>query len=296
VKLQAGLFGVLALGSPLVSAQDAPKRQPPGPDLLARRIVYAVDGMDRAVRRQLKYQTPDGASLPMDVYTPPDLKAGERRPAIVFIHGGPVPAEMEPTEWGVYRSYGELAAASGFVGVTFKHRLNALSDYGRAASDATALLERVRTDKSLPIDPDGIALWGFSGGPPLLSIALQRPTPYVRCLVSFYGILDLRSPAGAPSQVPEPAASELSPVALLASRSGPFPPVLIARASKDDPRINESVDAFLKAGIAAGVSVDLLTLPDGRHGFDALDDTARSREVIRRAVAFVKDHLQAAPR
>jgi acetyl esterase/lipase len=278
------------------SAQDPPKRQPPGPDILARRIVYAVDGMDRAVRRQLRYQTADGASLPMDVYAPPDLKAGERRPAVVFIHGGPVPPEMEPTEWGVYRSYGELAAASGLVGVTFKHRLNAPADYGRAAGDATALLERVRTDKTLPVDPDRIALWGFSGGPPLLSIALQRPTPYVRCLVSFYGILDLRSPPGGPSQVPEPAASELSPVALLASRSGPFPPVLVARASKDAPRINESVDAFLKASIAAGVSVDLLTVPDGQHGFDALDDTPRSREVIRRTVAFVSEHLKAEPR
>ena len=118
----------------------------------------------------------------------------------------------------------------------------------------------------------------------------------MRCLVSFYGILDLRSAPHDPSKVPEPAASELSPVALLASRSGPFPPVLIARASKDNPRINESVDAFLKASFAAGVSVDLLTVPDGQHGFDVLDDTARSREVIRRTVAFVKDHLQAAPR
>ena len=60
-----------------------------------------------------KYETPDGASLPMDVYVPPDLKAGERRPAIVFIHGGPVPPEMEPTEWGVYRSYGEWRRRPG---------------------------------------------------------------------------------------------------------------------------------------------------------------------------------------
>jgi acetyl esterase/lipase len=296
MKFRFALRGFLALGAASASAQDAPKPQPPGPDILKMRVVYAVDGMDRAVRRQLEYKTSDGVSLSMDVYAPPDLKAGERRPAIVFIHGGPVPPAMEPTEWGVYRSYGELAAASGFVGVTFKHRLNALADYGRAAGDATALLERVRTDKGLPIDPDRIALWGFSGGPPLLSIALQRPTPYVRCLVSFYGILDLRSPPGDPSQVPEPAASDLSPVALLATRSGPFPPVLIARASKDNPRINESVDAFLKASVAAGVSVDLLTLPGGQHGFDVLDDAPRTREVIARTIAFVKHHLQPAPR
>jgi acetyl esterase/lipase len=49
----------------------------------------------------------------------------------------------------------------------------------------------------------------------------------------------------------------------------------------------------VKASIAAGVDLDLLTVPDGQHGFDVLDDTPRSREVIARTVAFVTAHLQA---
>jgi acetyl esterase/lipase len=202
---------------------------------------------------------------------------------------------LSPTEWGVYRSYGELAGAAGFVGITFQHRLNALGDYGRAASDVTALVEHVRANaETLQIDGDRLALWGFSGGGALVGVAFQKPTPHVRCVVSYYGILDLREPAGTgkPPAVPEPAASQLSLAHLLEHSPGPFPPVLIARAALDNARINESVDSFVRVAVARGVDLDLLTLPQGQHGFDVLDDTQRSRQVIARTVAFLRENLE----
>jgi acetyl esterase/lipase len=285
-----GLIG--ATGS---AQEPARKPAPPPADILTRRIVLAVDGMDRVVRRNLRYRVAGDLQLPMDVYIPPGLPAGARRPAVIFIHGGPMPPDMSPTEWGVYRSYGELAAASGFVGVTFKHRLNALGDYGKAAGDVRALIDHVRAESaSLHVDPDRIALWGFSGGGALLGVAFQQRTPYVRCVASYYGILDLREPpgSGVPPAVPEAMASELSPVSVIARSTGPFPPTLIARAELDNPRINQSVDDFVRGALAAGVSLDLLTLPRGQHAFDVLDDTPRSREVIEKTVAFLRANLE----
>ena len=264
--------------------------------MLSRRIVLKVDGMDRVViRRNLPYRVAGEQQLPTDVYIPPGLQAGARRPAVIFIHGGPVPREMSPPEWGVFRSYGELAAASGLVGVTFKHRLNALGDYRQAAGDVRALIDHVRADSAdLHVDADRLALWAFSGGGALLGIAFQQQTPFVRCVVSYYGILDLREPTffGMPGAVPEPVASELSPTCLIASRSGPFPPTLIARAGLDDPRINQSVDDFVRGAAQRDVDLDLLTVPQGRHAFDVLDDTPRSREVIERTVAFLRANLE----
>lgn len=99
-------------------------------DPFAKRIVYRVPGMDRVrVERDLIYRGTATGGLKMDVYVPQDLSTSDRRPVVFFVHGGPIPDDLRPKDWGVYQSYGELAAASGFVGVTFNHRLYSAGDF-----------------------------------------------------------------------------------------------------------------------------------------------------------------------
>ena len=109
---------------------------------LSKRIVYRVaDTRDVRVRRDEVYKRDAGAELKMNIYAPASLSGVARAPAVFFVHGGPIPADfMPPTQWGVFVSYGELAAASGLVGVTFNHRLFALTDYERARSKARAAI------------------------------------------------------------------------------------------------------------------------------------------------------------
>ncbi len=129
----------------------------------------------------------------MNIYSPAGLSGGARVPAVFFVHGGPIPATfMPPTQWGVFVSYGELAAASALVGVTFNHRLHALTDYRRSESDVAAAIEYVRSHAAeLNVDADRIALWYFSGGGPLMSPVLRDRPDYVRCS-AFYAFLDMR--------------------------------------------------------------------------------------------------------
>jgi hypothetical protein len=42
---------------------------------------------------------------------------------------------------------------------------------------------------------------------------------------------------------------------------------------------------------ASGPPLALMNHPQGKHGFDALNDDARSREIIRAALAFMHAHL-----
>src|SRR5262245_3692290 len=97
------------------------------------------------VQRGIVYKQDVHQPLLMDVYRPEGTMPPARWPAILFIPGGPVPRDMlPPREWGVFRSYGELAAASECVGVVLNHRLHALTDYEQAQADVTAAITHVR--------------------------------------------------------------------------------------------------------------------------------------------------------
>jgi hypothetical protein len=52
------------------------------------------------------------------------------------------------------------------------------------------------------------------------------------------------------------------------------------------------VDTFVREALASGVPLELLNHPNGRHGFDILDDDARSKEVVARTLDFLKTHLR----
>src|SRR5947209_6911737 len=88
--------------------------------MLRAPLVYRAPGMDAvSVRRDIPYRGADDGEPKMDIYAPPDLGDDQRRPAVLFLHGGPISPEtpLAPTEWGVFRGYGALAAASGWLGV-----------------------------------------------------------------------------------------------------------------------------------------------------------------------------------
>jgi acetyl esterase/lipase len=288
--LLLGLTAIFAL-----AAEGAAQPQ----DMYHKPIVYKVPGMDAVeVRRDITYKTADGTDLKMDIYIPPGLADGVRVPLIVFIHGGFIPRTITflPKDWGVFQAYGRLAAASGFVGVTFNHRYWGWTreDMERSFGDVLDAIRYVRGRAGdYRVDPDRIALWAFSGGGPHLSIPLRGRLDFVRCLVSFYGILDLVPAARERSLDPETEGlAGFSPITYLRKEGPRLPPMFIGRAGLDAPSLNETVDRFIARALALNEMIEVMNHPGGRHGFDILDDDARSREVIARALEFIKAHLK----
>ncbi len=282
---------------PVSAQQPAAKLEDPEwiREIAPKRIVYSVPLMNRVkVRKNLTYKRVGGAELKMDVYSPVSARRNGLRPAVIFIHGGRIAPNLRttPKEWGAYVSFGQLVAASGFVGVTFNHRFYSWESLGDSQSDLMDLIAYVREHAGeLGVDRDRIVLWAVSAGGIFLSQPLRDRPPYIRCLVGYYAELDVQNERqSAPPSITDETLRQFSPVYHLSKASQGVPPIFLARAGLDDTGFNTGLDRFAQVALSRNVTLDLANHPTGHHGFDFEDDNDRSREIIKRTIEFIKLH------
>ena len=217
----------------------------------------------------------------VDLYLP---EADKPCPAIVFVHGGPVPAQVRPTprDWPAYTGYGRYAASQGAVGVTVDHRLHGLGDYPRAAADLAAAIDVAREDPR--VDAGRVALWFFSGGSLLSAGWLAAPPAWLRCIAATYPLL-------APLPNWRDVDPRFRPVTAVAA-AGQLP-VVVTRPELERPEIAATVDEFLAAAGASGAAVEVIDVPGAHHGFETIDHTEPARQAVVSAVRSVLAHLRA---
>lgn len=203
-------------------------------------------------------------------------------PAVVFVHGGPVPAEATPTprDWPTFVGYGQYTAHLGAVGVTLDHRLYSFDDYDRAAQDVAEAVEFARADPR--VDPERIALWYFSGGGLLAADPLTSPARWLRCLAATYPVL-------APLPGWGSADSRFHPAK--AVRDAGRLPMVLTKVEKENPQIAATIEEFLTSAEDSDVLIEVIDVPDAHHGFEALDHTEPARQAVELGVRSVLNHL-----
>ena len=232
-------------------------------------MVLQLPGMESAaVRRDVVYKMVDGRALELDVYSP--AGAPQKRAAVLFVHGYPVPPGLKLKNGGQYVSWAQLVAASGLVGVPLDWR-------GEPADLADALAYVRRSAGDLGIDAERLAVFGVSaGGGPALVEALREVPPSVRAAVVYYGNLT-------------------AAVAALGGRAaGPLPAMLVAKAGRDAQMPAAPADQFVVDARAKGADVEALLHPTGVHAFDLANDDDTARDIIRQTLVFLTSRLAAA--
>ncbi|MFF2159811.1 alpha/beta hydrolase [Streptomyces sp. NPDC058175] len=206
------------------------------------------------------------------------------RPAVVFVHGGPVPAGARPTprDWPAFVGYAQYVANLGAVGVTVDHRLHELTAYGRAAEDIAGAIELVRADPR--VDGGRVALWFVSAGGLLAADWLAAPPSWLRCVAASYPILAPLPGWGLADTRFRPAT---------AVRGAGRLPIVLTRVGLERPEIAVTVEEFVSAAEDCGAALEVIDVPLGHHGFETIDPTDASRDAVDRAVRSVLGHLGA---
>ncbi|MER6987873.1 alpha/beta hydrolase [Saccharopolyspora hirsuta] len=209
----------------------------------------------------------------MDVHLPDEVTGP--RPAVIFVHGGPVPEDVEPRprDWEGFIGYGALVAASGLVGITFNHRLHSDELYPEAADAVAAVVERTRALDE--VDGDRIALWCFSGGGPIAASWLRAAPSWLRAVGFTYPVL--APPPDWPGDAPRFNAVE-------AVSAHPELPKLLVRVGDEFEYFVPTQDAFVEKARDAGADLEVIEIPNAAHGFEGHGANPEARAAVDRAV------------
>ena len=263
-------------------------------DRLAQPIVAPLpDPTSYVAQRDLLYRERDGRRLLLDVFVP----AGRDDvpvPTVVFVHGGPLPLSVaaQGKDLGQYQSFGPYVTAAGLGAVVFSNGFSDLGAFQAGRADVEVALTYVRSNAhELGVDAERICLVHMSAGGVFLAPFLEARPSWLRCVVLYYAVLQPSTFEALGSGSVSTAQKEgLDPFVHLTSVDG-TPALFIAEAGQDAPAINAGLRQFRDRAINAGWSVEYWNHPTGPHGFDAFDPSSRSRLILERTRAFLREQL-----
>jgi dienelactone hydrolase len=220
----------------------------------------------------LPYETVEPAhSGVLDLYLPAVTPA----PAVLMVHGGPVPRDREvrPPGWPAYRGYGALLAQAGLVCGMFEHGF--VDDKTLATAQENIRDAAVALRAHPRVDPDLFGMWFFSAGGLFMGSVLADPRAWgVTAVAGTYAAVghpDVRDPAFPRATV----TAELSDI-----------PLLLVLPEHDFEWIVTASTELLERCATEHRTVDVIEVPGGHHAFETVDDTDQARDAVRRSIAW----------
>ena len=157
---------------------------------------------EHVVPQNVMTKAPDGLEIHNQIFLPKDLKPGEKRPAIVFVHGGPIRQMLLGYHYmhfyHVAYAVNQWLASRGYVVMSVNYRSGigygksfrtAPNTGGRGNAEYQDVLAggtylQTRAD----VDPNRIGIWGLSYGGVLTAQALARNSDVFKAGVDLAGV------------------------------------------------------------------------------------------------------------
>jgi dipeptidyl aminopeptidase/acylaminoacyl peptidase len=240
--------------------------------------------------KQAIFQTADELTIHGQLFMPPDMRPGEKRPAIIFFHGGPVREMLLGWHYLYYYSnaYGmnQYLASHGYIVLAVNYRGGI--GYGRAFrtapgrgaqggseyADVLAAANFLRSRDD--VDITRIGMWGGSYGGYLTALGLARNSDLFAAGVDLHGVHDWsqevahnRLPNGVTTQPQMSAeaarlARESSPVGSVSTWHSP---VLLIQGDDDRNVYFGQMIEMASLLRQQGVQFEQIVFPDEVHDF-----------------------------
>lgn len=267
-----------------------------------------IDPNDLVAGEVIRFKSFDGMEIPSLLYKPKGLKAGEKVPALLFIHGGPggqTRLNYSPIiQHLVNHGYAILAVnnrgSSGY-GKTFF----AADDRKHGDEDLRDCVESKKFLATLPyIDMDKVGIMGGSYGGYMTMAALAFTPEEFKVGVNLFGVTNwirtlksippwweagrkgLYVELGDPFTADSVALYNKSPLFHTDKITKPF----IVLQGSNDPRVLQiESDEIVANARKNGVPVEYVIFPDEGHGFVKKENNIKASEEI---LKFVDKYLK----
>jgi Flp pilus assembly protein TadD len=269
-KLARAILLVIVLLQTIdIAAQNGaspPKRSPL--DGTSWGVVYDVPGTKEVkLTPNVPYLSDEKGSLAIDIYSPPDLKAGEKRAAVVFMNAiGDSPAG-KVKNWEIYRSWPRLVAAHGLIGISME------ADGSRIQESVRSVFEFL-ANKGAEYGIDGTRLGLYAASANVTNtteyLGSNEASKNIRAAVLYYG--------GVPSGN---LRTDL--------------PVMFIVAQSDAPRMGQQLTSLWQRVVETKAPWTLLYARGLPHAFDAFSDNDEARRIVQQSISFWKSNLEPVP-
>jgi len=270
----------------------------PGRDVAESLPTAAFPAAQLVEPQQVVFSAADGMSIHGQLFLPKDLKSGDKRPAMIFFHGGSRRQMLLGWHYMYYyrNSYAmnQWLASQGYVvlsvnyrsgigyGMEFREALNYGATGGSEFRDVmgAGIYMKNRAD----VDPTRIGLWGGSYGGYLTAMGLSRASDLFAAGVDMHGVHDWNE--GIRTFIPDYNHLDDPDFARTAFESSPLSsvdtwksPVLLVHGD-DDRNVSFIQSINLVAALRKRhVDVEQLVFPDEVHDFLRHDNWIRAYKV-----------------